>query len=198
MRSAPTVLAVLLLLGTAFGAPARAVEVRAVRLWAEPESTRIVLDLSGSAQHSLLVLSNPDRIVLDLAGARLASGSRAPPPAGVVKQVRMAHRPSGELRIVLDLSRSMHAKSFVAPPNKQYGYRLVIDLRRRGERRHPGQGAARPPGCARPDHRHRRRPWRRGSGRHRQERHAREGRGARHRARTGAARRCGAGNEGRT
>jgi len=128
MKFTPTVLGVLLLLGSAFGAPARAVEVRAVRLWAEPESTRIVLDLSGSAQHSLSVLSNPDRIVLDLAGARLASGSHAPPAAGVVKQVRMAHRPSGGLRIVFDLSRSMHAKSFVARPNKQYGYRLVIDL----------------------------------------------------------------------
>ncbi len=128
MRSAPAVLAVLLLLGTAIGAPARAVEVRAVRLWAEPESTRIVLDLSGSARHNLSVLTNPNRIVLDLAGARLASGSRAPPAAGVVRQVRMARRPSGELRLVFDLSRSMHAKSFVAPPNNQYGYRLVIDL----------------------------------------------------------------------
>ena len=128
MRSSPTVLTILLLLGTAVGTPARAVEVRALRLWAEPESTRIVLDLSGSAQHSLLVLSNPDRIVLDLAGARLASGTRAPPPAGVVKQVRMGRRPSGDLRIVFELSRSMRAKSFVAPPNNQYGFRLVIDL----------------------------------------------------------------------
>jgi N-acetylmuramoyl-L-alanine amidase len=128
MRSSPTVLAILLLLGTTIGAPAHAVEVRAVRLWAEPESTRIVLDLSGSAQHRLLVLTNPDRIVLDVTGARLASGTRAPPAAGVIKQVRMARRPSGELRIVFDLSRSMRAKSFVAPPNNQYGYRLVIDL----------------------------------------------------------------------
>src|SRR5271167_1186012 len=124
MRSSPTVLTILLLLGTA----ARAVEVRAVRLWAEPESTRIVLDLSGNAQHSLLVLTNPDRIVFDLTGARLAGGTRAPAAAGVVKQVRMGRRPSGDLRIVFDLSRSTHAKSFVTPPNHQYGYRLVIDL----------------------------------------------------------------------
>ena len=59
----------------------------------------------------------------------LAQGSRTPPPgAGVVKQVRIAHRPSGELRIVLDLSRSIRAKSFLATPNNRYGYRLVIDL----------------------------------------------------------------------
>jgi len=95
---------VALLLATALVVPVHAVEIRAIRLWASPESTRVVLDLSGSAQHSLLVLKDPDRIVLDLAGARLASGSRAVPPGvGVVKQVRMARRPTGELRIVFDL-----------------------------------------------------------------------------------------------
>src|SRR5271166_1282657 len=118
----------LLLLLAAAWAPAHAVEIRAVRLWESPESTRIVLDLSGSAQHTLLVLKDPDRIVLDVAGAQLASGSRVPAGAGVVKQVRMARRPSGELRIVFDLARSIRAKSFLTPPNDRYGYRLVIDL----------------------------------------------------------------------
>jgi N-acetylmuramoyl-L-alanine amidase len=107
----------------------RAVDVRAVRLWAGPDSTRVVLDLSGSAQHSLAMMKNPDRIVLDVAGAQLTSGARAAPAAaGVIKQVRMARRPTGELRIVFDLSRPSRAKSFLAQPNQHYGYRLVIDL----------------------------------------------------------------------
>jgi len=109
--------------------PAHAVDVRAIRLWAGPESTRVVLDLSGSTQHSLQVLRNPDRVVLDVADARLTSAARAAPAGtGTVKQVRMARRPSGELRIVLDLSRPIQAKSFLAAPNDRYGYRLVIDL----------------------------------------------------------------------
>jgi len=109
--------------------PAHAVEVRAVRLWAGPDSTRVVLDLSGTAQHSLQVLKNPDRVVLDVVGARLSGGVRtAPAGTGAVKQVRMARRPSGELRIVLDLNRPISAKSFLAAPNNRYGYRLVIDL----------------------------------------------------------------------
>jgi N-acetylmuramoyl-L-alanine amidase len=109
--------------------PAHAVDVRAVRLWAGPDNTRVVLDLSGSAQHSLQVLKNPDRVVLDVAGARLGAGVRtASAGTGAVKQVRMARRPSGELRIVLDLSRPIQAKSFLAAPNDRYGYRLVIDL----------------------------------------------------------------------
>jgi N-acetylmuramoyl-L-alanine amidase len=119
---------VALLFAAALAAPAGAVEVRGLRLWASPEGTRVVLDLSGSAQHSVLVLRNPDRIVLDVAGARLAPGSRAPAGIGVVKQVRLGRRSSGELRIVLDLTRPIRPKSFLASPNERYGYRLVLDL----------------------------------------------------------------------
>jgi N-acetylmuramoyl-L-alanine amidase len=129
MRSFLTRLAWAALLATVLGLPAHAVDVRAVRLWTSPEGTRVVLDLSGSAQHSLQVLKNPDRVVLDVAGARLGRGVRtALAGAGAVKQVRMARRSSGELRIVLDLTRPIQAKSFLAPPNKRYGYRLVIDF----------------------------------------------------------------------
>jgi N-acetylmuramoyl-L-alanine amidase len=117
------------LLAALLALPANAVDIRAVRLWSGPDGTRVVLDLSGSAQHSLLVLKNPDRVVVDVSGARLARGARAPPQAaGAVKQVRMAKRPSGELRLVFDLSHQIRAKSFLAEPNDQYGYRLVIDL----------------------------------------------------------------------
>src|ERR1700735_5225147 len=117
------------LLAAAWVLPAHAVDVRAVRLWAGPDATRVVLDLSGSAQHSLQILKNPDRVVLDVAGARLASGARAAPTGtGVVKEVRMGRRPSGELRIVFDMTRPIQAKSFLAAPNNRYGYRLVIDL----------------------------------------------------------------------
>src|SRR5579862_1331075 len=121
---------VALLVAVAVAAPVQAaVQVRALRLWASPEGTRVVLDLSGSAQHSVLVLKNPDRIVLDVAGARLAPGSRTPPAGiGVVKQVRMGRRANGELRIVLDVAHPIRPKSFLATPNERYGYRLVLDL----------------------------------------------------------------------
>jgi N-acetylmuramoyl-L-alanine amidase len=116
-------------LAAALSLPAHAVDVRAVRLWAGPDNTRVVLDLSGRTEHSLQVLRNPDRVVLDVVGARLAGAARAAPAGtGAVKHVRMARRPSGELRIVLDLARPIQAKSFLAAPNNRYGYRLVIDL----------------------------------------------------------------------
>jgi N-acetylmuramoyl-L-alanine amidase len=117
-----------LFLATLWAVPASAVEVRAVRLWASPESTRLVLDLTGSAQHSLLVLRNPDRVVLDVSAKLGAHSGSTPAGAGAIKSVRMARRPSGDLRIVLDLSRPVQAKSFITAPNDRYGYRLVIDL----------------------------------------------------------------------
>jgi N-acetylmuramoyl-L-alanine amidase len=120
---------VTLLVAATLVVPAEAVEVHALRLWASPEGTRVVLDLSANAQHSLLVLKNPDRIVLDVAGARVAPGWRAPAGIGVVKQVRVGRRSSGDLRIVLDLLRPIRPKSFLATPNARYGYRLVLDLR---------------------------------------------------------------------
>lgn len=128
MRSLLPHFALSMLLASMLAVPAHAVDVRDVRVWAGPDATRVVLDLSGRAQHSLLVLRNPDRVVLDVAGARLAAGSHTPAGAGAVRQVRMARRPSGELRIVLDLARPIQAKSFLTVPNARYGYRLVIDL----------------------------------------------------------------------
>jgi N-acetylmuramoyl-L-alanine amidase len=104
------------------------VEVRALRLWASPEGTQVVIELSGSAKHSLLTLKNPDRVVIDVSDARLSPGAPRPPASGVVKQVRMARQPSGDFRVVLDLARPIRATSFLATPNDQYGYRLVVDL----------------------------------------------------------------------
>ena len=134
MTSRPRCFALISLLSLAWLAPAmaaslRPVDVRAVRLWAGPDNTRVVLDLSGSATHSLAVMSHPDRVVLDVVGARLTGGATAAPAAaGVIRQVRMARRASGELRIVFDLSHAIRAKSFLASPNAHYGYRLVLDL----------------------------------------------------------------------
>jgi len=118
-----------LLLLALMSRPGHAVEVRDVRLWAAPDNTRVVLDLSGSAQYSLLVMHNPERVFLDVSGARLAKGAHTPKSgSGAVREMRIAHSPSGEFRIVLDLARPIQAKSFLTPPNAHYGYRVVVDL----------------------------------------------------------------------
>ncbi len=117
------------LLALSLGASAAAVEVRDVRLWAGPDSTRVVFDLSGSARHRLSVLKSPARIVLDMPGAHARTGGFASPgAAGAVKQLRFAQRPGGNLRIVIDLAHAVRANSFLTAPNDRYGYRLVVDL----------------------------------------------------------------------
>ena len=126
-----------------------------------------------------------------------SAAARRPPASGVVKEVRMARRPSGELRIVLDLTRPMRAeelsrdaeRSLRLPTGRGPGWPRRCRGCHRGRRR-TDQGRACAPRGPRPHHRHRRRARRRGSGRHRQERHAREGRDARHRARARRSRRC--------
>ena len=135
-----------LLLTTVVLQPAFAVSVRDVRLWAGPDNTRVVVDLSGSAQHNLLVLHNPERVVLDVSGAHLAKSARSVPRgAGAVKAVRMSRNPSGNFRLVLDLARPIQAKSFLSTPNSHYGYRLVVDLAgaRAGASARVGAGAVR-------------------------------------------------------
>ena len=141
-----------LLLGALSLQPAHAVDVRAVRLWAGPDNTRVVVDLSGAAQHNLLLLHNPERVVLDVSGAHLAKSARsAPRGAGAVKSLRMSRNPSGNFRLVLDLARSIQAKSFLSTPNSHYGYRLVVDLAGASVSTRAGAGARVAAGAIRPD-----------------------------------------------
>jgi N-acetylmuramoyl-L-alanine amidase len=116
----------LLLTGlTAFGA-----EVQNVRLWSGPEGTRVVLDLSRPAEHTLFTLSGPDRVVVDIRGAELRGS--LPQPSGAVRGMRSARQPDGALRVVLDVADAVQPRSFLLAPNDTYGHRLVIDLPPRG------------------------------------------------------------------
>ncbi len=100
-----------------------------VRVWAAPDHTRIVFDISGPIQHKLFSLPNPDRIVIDLREATLSKSlSNAEHSKGIIKKIRSAARNKNDLRVVLDISTSVKAKSFILKPNQNYDHRLVIDL----------------------------------------------------------------------
>lgn len=107
---------------------AASADVRSVRLWRAPDNTRLVFDLSGAVQHSVFTLSSPDRLVIDIPGAQLAtkleqlSLSNTP-----ITSIRSAQRGT-DLRLVIDLSAPVSPKSFSLAPNQQYGNRLVVDL----------------------------------------------------------------------
>jgi N-acetylmuramoyl-L-alanine amidase len=115
----------------AFAALAAPVEIaiKDVRLWAGPDATRLVFDLSAPAQYTLLRLQNPERVVIDIAAAHLDVGNREMPAGqGFVKQLRAGSPEGGHLRFVVDLAETATPRSFTVGPQGNYGDRLVVDL----------------------------------------------------------------------
>lgn len=131
MRRHARIIVTLLLFFAAVAA--QATEVENIRLWSENGRTRVVLDLSGPAQHKIFTLRGPDRIVVDLRNSRLADAlKKMPAGAGSVRGIRSGLRSNGQLRVVLDLAEAVRSRSFSAGPSGNAGDRLVIDLMRDG------------------------------------------------------------------
>ncbi|MGA9421677.1 MAG: N-acetylmuramoyl-L-alanine amidase [Rhodanobacteraceae bacterium] len=108
--------------------PARAADVAALRIWAGPEYTRAVFDVSGAVDYKLFTLSDPDRIVLDLADSRFLEGFGAPRVKGLLKRIRTGKHGKDGVRVVFDLDKDVRPKSFLLQPADKFGYRLVVDL----------------------------------------------------------------------
>ena len=129
MRIGALVTAVGVLLAALAAEALAASDIRSVRLWRAPDNTRLVFDLSGPVQHSVFTLAAPDRIVIDVSGAKLATNLEQLSLANTpITGVRSAQRGPEELRVVIDLSAPVTPKSFTLAPNQQYGHRLVVDL----------------------------------------------------------------------
>ncbi len=119
-------LAFLLLLMPLFCA---ATEVRNLRLWHAPDQTRLVFDVSGPVEHDVFTMTGPDRLVIDLIGARARGDLTLPPQvASRIKRLRYSRRGHNDLRIVFDLNAPFVVHEALLPPRAPYGHRLVIDL----------------------------------------------------------------------
>ena len=105
------------------------VVVKNLRLWRAPDHTRVVFDVSQRVEHRVIILGNPDRLVVDLTNAvavgALASKNYEGP---FLKGIRIGKPKPNILRIVLDLKKKVNPRSFVLRPNEIYGHRLVFDL----------------------------------------------------------------------
>ena len=104
------------------------VRLKNIRVWAAPDNTRVVFDLTSPANHKLEMLSEPHRVVIDLKNTEPLA--QLPQPVlrdGYVQKIRRGQH-GGFLRIVLDLKKQARAKSFLLAPNKHYGHRLVVDV----------------------------------------------------------------------
>jgi N-acetylmuramoyl-L-alanine amidase len=127
-----TVIALVVLLPAVASAAAT---VENVRLWSEDGRTRVVLDLSRPAEHTIFTLRGPDRLVVDLKDSRLTESLTKLPVGGAIRSIRTGVRANGQLRVVFDLNQTVRSRSFTAGPNDEYGDRLVIDLQQQGNLR---------------------------------------------------------------
>ncbi|MCZ6710906.1 MAG: N-acetylmuramoyl-L-alanine amidase [Gammaproteobacteria bacterium] len=127
---------------TCFALPAGAGELEGVRMHEAPDYTRVVFDTTTSVGYHLFVLTNPHRVVIDLANTRAESGFDPSLVAVNPKRVKgLRASPRGQdYRVVLDLTKPLKPKAFTLQPVPPYGHRLVVDLY--GARRTAGPVAA--------------------------------------------------------
>ncbi|MDX1505833.1 MAG: N-acetylmuramoyl-L-alanine amidase [Spongiibacter sp.] len=103
--------------------------MRDVRFWRAPDHSRVVFDLSAPVSHEVITLSNPDRLVLDIATANMAKSTDGLTfENSPIARLRYAEKPDGKLRIVFDLSASVQARSFFLPASAGQHDRLVVDF----------------------------------------------------------------------
>lgn len=130
-RSLQQGLAVLLCL---IASSALATSVNNIRIHASPEKTRLVFDVAAPREHTLFMLENPLRLVIDMPATTLAKQPRRQSWRAkdltntAIKKIRFSSAKQPDLRVVLELDATVKPRSFLLKPVAQYGDRLVIDL----------------------------------------------------------------------
>ncbi|MCE2595163.1 N-acetylmuramoyl-L-alanine amidase [Motilimonas cestriensis] len=105
-------------------------ELKGVRIWPSPDSTRVVLDLTSAPVHDSFLLTGPDRIVVDINGpASKFDLTKIKNTSPLLKTIRTSTpKKKGTFRLVFDLHKATKPVIFSLTPTKPYGHRLVIDL----------------------------------------------------------------------
>jgi N-acetylmuramoyl-L-alanine amidase len=101
-------------------------------MWPARDYTRLTIESKTEVKHEVLVVNNPDRLVLDLetemtpALSELDGKVVAEDP--YVKGLRVARNRPGVVRLVLDLKSEVRPQVFTLAPVGEYGHRLVLDI----------------------------------------------------------------------
>ena len=111
----------------------QALRVASTRLWPAQDYTRMIVESTAPLPHSVQVLREPERFVLDILGVEASSEilelpARVQPSDPYVQSIRVGKRPSGGTRIVLILKGEVKPDVFALPPVAEYGHRLILDL----------------------------------------------------------------------
>lgn len=107
--------------------------VSSTRIWPASEYTRLTLESDTPINYSLILLKNPDRVVLDLEDVTLTSEIKKLPGKIssdnlYIRALRIGRFKPEILRLVLDLKSEVKPQAFVLKPVGDYGHRLVLDI----------------------------------------------------------------------
>src|SRR5690606_35545910 len=109
-------------------APARALDVNAVRFGAHPDKVRMVLDLSQTADFRAFALAGPSRIVVDLPAFTWKAGDITQSPGTYVRGIRTGVLQAGISRLVVELDKTALVRgAFLLPAGNGLPTRLVVD-----------------------------------------------------------------------
>ena len=111
--------------------PAFALDVRHVRFGVYPDKTRIVMELSGTADFRAFILPDPWRLAIDLPAFEWQAGNPALPARTSLSTLRQGALGDGVSRVIFELTKPGMIKSaFVLPAAGPAGApaRLVVDL----------------------------------------------------------------------
>lgn len=110
-----------------------ALSITATRVWPAPDYTRITLEATQPIRHDLIMLKDPDRLVIDLHQADISPALKALSDKILdtdpyIRQVRVGNFKPGIVRVVVDLKSEVRPEIFALPPAGEYNHRLVLDI----------------------------------------------------------------------
>ena len=108
-------------------------KILGVRIWPSEDYTRITLESDTPLPITQQMLTNPDRLVLDVQGMELNATlkdlvAKVKPNDPYVSQIRIGQFQPGVMRLVFDLKEPVKPQLFTLDPVAEYQYRMVLDL----------------------------------------------------------------------
>ena len=108
-------------------------KILAVRIWPSEDYTRITLESDTPLPITQQILTNPDRLVVDVQGLELNPTlkdlvAKVKPNDPYVSQIRVGQFQPGIVRLVFDLKEPIKPQLFTLDPISEYNYRMVFDL----------------------------------------------------------------------
>jgi len=108
-------------------------KILGVRIWPAEDYTRITLESDKALPITQQLLTNPDRLVVDVQGMELNSTlkdlvAKVKSNDPYVSQIRVGQFQPGMVRLVFDLKEPVKPQLFTLDPIAEYQYRMVLDL----------------------------------------------------------------------